>query len=251
MSLTIERRPVRAEEAWQEEIVSNSSRIVLAMYPGERIAFPLAVNGPPSHRVGIHARGFPQSVASITITPRSSIAPYTSKIEIRANERATPGLYYFDLQIIDRTKRRVLGVEPLGLLILPKNLPRNIARHYSRLRRIFRELGAQGVVWYLIAKVYIKGASFTELKKAYELVRGSLVRKATLAVILRRMIKKGLVSKGEDGKYYPLVTKQEVAFSRIDRKRVRITSSRRGMRADKKRKPLLPREEHCKRALSG
>jgi len=119
-------------------------------------------------------------------------------------------------------------------------LPRNIARHYSRLRRIFRELGAQGVLWYLIAKVYTKGASFTELKKGYELVRGSPVSKATLAVILRRMIKKGLVSKAEDGKYYPLVTKQEPTFSRIDRKRVKVTPSRRGMRADKKRESLLP-----------
>ncbi|MEB3788953.1 MAG: hypothetical protein GSR72_03570 [Desulfurococcales archaeon] len=241
MSLTVERWPVKAEETWQEEeIASNSMRIVLAMYPGERVAFPLAVNGPPGHRIGIHARGFPQLVASITITPRSGVAPFTSEIEIRANEGATPGLYYFDLQIIDRTKRRVLGVEPLGLLILPKNLPRNIARHYSRLRRIFRELGAQGVLWYLIAKVYTKGASFTELKKAYELVRGSPVRKAALAVILRRMIKKGLVSKSEDGKYYPLVTKHEAAFSRIDKKRVRITPSRKSVRADKKRESLLP-----------
>ena len=152
MSLTIERRSVKAEEARQEEIASNSSRIILAMYPGERVAFPLAMNGPPGHKVNIHARGLPQSVASINITPKSSVAPFTSEIEIRANEGASPGLYYFDLWIIDQTKRRTLGTEPLGILILPRNLPRSIVKHYRELRKIYKEVGAQGVLWYLIAK---------------------------------------------------------------------------------------------------
>lgn len=34
MSLTIERRSVKAEKAQQEEIASNSSRIILVLYPG-------------------------------------------------------------------------------------------------------------------------------------------------------------------------------------------------------------------------
>jgi len=249
MSLAVKRRPVKAEEARQEEIASNSMRIILALYPGERVALPLAVNGPPGHRVGIHARGFPQSVASINITPKSSVAPFTSEIEIRANEGATPGLYYFDLQIIDHTKRRVLGIEPLGLLILSRNLPRSIARHYTELRRIYRELGAQGVLWYLIAKVYKSGASFTELKNAYELIRGRPVRTSTLAVILRRMIRKGLIMKSEDRLYYPLVTRQEVAFSRIDRKRIRIAQPGRNVKSATKESSSTPRRELFPRTL--
>ena len=71
------------------------------LYPGERVAFPLAVNGPPGHEISVYVKGFPQSVASITITPRSSVAPFTSEIEIRVNEGAFPGLYYFDLQTTD------------------------------------------------------------------------------------------------------------------------------------------------------
>jgi predicted transcriptional regulator len=47
-------------------------------------------------------------------------------------------------------------------------------------------------------------------------------KKASIAKILKRMIRKDLIRKGRDGRYYPLVTKQEVAFSRIDRSRVRI-----------------------------
>ncbi len=242
MSITVERRPVKAEEAWQEEeIVSNSLRIILAMYPGERVAFPLAVNGPQGHRVSIHTKGLPQSVASINITPKSSVAPFTSEIEIRANEGASSGLYYFDLWIIDQTKRRTLGTEPLGILILPRNLPRSVVKHYRELRRIYRELGAQGVLWYLIAKVYKAGASFTELKNAYKLIRGQPVRKSTLAVILRRMIRKGLIMKSEDRLYYPLVTRQEVAFSRIDRKRIRIAQPGRNVKSATKERSSTPR----------
>ena len=212
------------------------------MYPGERVAFPLAVNGPPGHKVNIHARGLPQSVASINITPKSSVAPFTSEIEIRANEGAYPGLYYFDLWIIDQTKRRTLGTEPLGILILPRNLPRSILKHYRELRRIYKEVGAQGVLWYLIAKIYKAGACFTELKNAYELIRGQPVRKSTLAVILRRMIRKGLIMKSEDRLYYPLVTRQKVAFSRIDRKRIRIAQPGRNVKSPtKERSPTSRR----------
>lgn len=31
-------------------------------------------------------------------------------------------------------------------------------------------LGVQGVLWYLVAKIYENGVVFTELKRAYELV---------------------------------------------------------------------------------
>ena len=72
------------------------------------------------------------------------------------------------------------------------------------------------------SKNYKAGASFTELKNAYELVRGGTVKKSTIAVILRRMVKKGLISKGNDGRYYPLATKEEIAFSRVDKSRVRL-----------------------------
>ena len=191
MSLVEERSPIRIKEAGQEEELALSrSRSILVMYPEEGVSFPLAVNDPPGRRISIYAKGFPQSIASVTITPENSVAPFTSEIEIQASEGATPGLYYFDLQITDQTRRRVLGIEPLGLLILPRSLPRSIARHYRRLRRIYKETGAQGVLWCLIAKVYENGVSFTELKNSYELIRGSPVRKATVAVILRRLIKK-------------------------------------------------------------
>lgn len=241
MSLVEEIRPEKVEKAGQEEKEAlSSSRRILVLYPGERASFSLIVNGPLGHMISVYTRGFPHSVASITIAPRSSVAPFTTEIEIWVNEGAPPGLYYFDLQVIDQTNERVLGIEPLGLLILPRGLPRYMARHYSRLRRIHEELGAQGVLWYLIAKVYKNGVGFTELKKAYELVRDGLVRKATIAVILRRMIKKGLVTKGEDGKYYPLVTKQEVAFSRIDETRIRTAPSQRDVGANEINEPLLP-----------
>ena len=228
MSLVQVRRSTRVKEADKEgKLALSSSRNVLVMYPGERISFSFAVNGPPSHRVSIYAEGFPQPIGYITINPRSNVAPFTSEIEIRVNEGAASGLYKFDLHVIDNTWRKFLGAEPIGILILPKGIPRSLARHYRRLRSIYEELGAQGVLWYLIEKVFRGGASFTQLKNAYELIRGDPVKNPTVVVTLKRLAKKNLIMKGEDRKYHPLVTKEEIAFSRIDRSRVRIRKLRR------------------------
>ena len=201
---------------------SGGYRRVFAAYPGEDIDFAIAINGPLDHVVSISVEGPPLSVATITVTPSRETAPYTSEIEIRVNSGAPPGLYPFDLVITDESNRRLLGREPMALLVLSRSTPRALGKHYLRLRELYRELGAQAVVWYLLAKIFTSGARFSQVKEAYELISGKPVRKATIAVILRRMAKKGLIEKDSDGKYYPLVTKEEVAFSRIDRKRVRI-----------------------------
>jgi len=96
-------------------------------------------------------------------------------------------------------------------------------------------------LWYLIAKIYKAGARFTELNNVYELIRGQPVRKSTLAVILRRMIRKGLIMKSEDRLYYPIVTRQEVAFSKIDRKRIRIAQPGRNVKSATKERPTTSR----------
>jgi len=88
LSLLFEdKRRERAEEASQEEkqALSSSKNVnVLVVYPGESITFSLAVNGPPGHRIDIYEKGFPQSIASIAISPGSSVAPFVSEIEIES-----------------------------------------------------------------------------------------------------------------------------------------------------------------------
>jgi hypothetical protein len=83
------------------------------------------------------------------------------------------------------------------------------------------QVAREEVLAYLL-KYYKNGVSLMELKRAYELIRGGPVRKVTIAKALKQMIRKALIRKGEDGRYYPLVTKKEVAFTRIDRTRVRL-----------------------------
>ncbi|MEL9908250.1 MAG: hypothetical protein QXJ03_02945 [Desulfurococcus sp.] len=201
---------------------SGGYRRVFAAYPGEDIGFAIAINGPLGHVVSISAEGPSPSVATITVAPSRGFAPYTSGIKIHVNNGAPPGLYSFNLIITNESNRRLLGREPIGLLVLPRSTPKALEKRYLKLRELYRELGAQAVMWCLLAKIFTNGATFSQLKEAYELIREKPVRKATIAVILRRMARKGLVEKDSDSKYYPLVTKEEVAFSRIDKKRVRI-----------------------------
>ncbi len=70
------------------------------------------------------------------------------------------------------------------------------------------------------------------------------------------MIRKGLIKKGEDGRYYSLVTKQEIAFSRIDRSRVRIQQSKAWKERKERQEPAkskkLPHEPYvAKLAFKG
>ena len=209
-------------------------RRVLVAHPGDRIGFSVRINGPPGHVVGVEVKGIPPSVAEVTVSPSRAIAPYTAGISLTIRRDTEPGLYPFSLAINNLTTSRPIGVEKLGLLILPRELT---LHHYAEAKRIYRyeRLGAQGVLWYLIAKVYRNGVGFTKLKKAYELIRGGPVKKATIAKILKQMIRKALIMKGEDGRYYPLVTKQEVAFSRIDKTRVRLQQPYIAVRKGKER----------------
>jgi len=200
-------------------------RRVLVAHPGDRVGFFVRINGPSRHVISVEVRGIPSSVAEVAVSPHRAVAPYTAEISLAIRGDAEPGLYPFSVVINNLTIGRPVGVEKLGLLVLSRELT---LRHYAEARRIYRYegLGAQGVLWYLIAMVYENGVGFMELKRAYELIRGGPVRKATIAKILKQMIRKNLIVKGEDGRYYPLVTKQEVAFSRIDRSRVRMQQSK-------------------------
>ena len=167
----------------------STSRRVLVAHPGDTVGFSVRVNGPTGHATGVSVRGIPPSVDGVLVSPAKGIAPYTARVTLTISPAAEPGLYPFYVEIHDNTRGQPMGAEELGLLILPRGLT---AHHYSRLRRIYyhERLGAQAILWYLITKVYRNGASFTELKKAYELIRGGPVKKSTIAVILRRMIKK-------------------------------------------------------------
>jgi hypothetical protein len=143
---------------------------VLVAHPGDSVSFSVRINGPPKHIVSVEVEGLPPSVAEVAVSPSRAIAPYTAEISLAVRGDAEPGLYPFSLEINNLTTSQSIGAEKLGLLLLPRELT---IRHYVELRRIYRYegLGAQGVLWYLIAKVYKSGAGFTELKRAYELVR--------------------------------------------------------------------------------
>ena len=216
-------------------------RRVLAAHPGDSVGFSIRINGPFGHVVGVEVRGIPPSVAEVLVSPSRGVAPYTARISLTVSKDAKPGLYPFHVTVHNHTRGQAIGEEELGLLVMPKRLT---IRDYVKLRRIYRYegLGAQGALWYLIARVYENGVSFMELKRAYELVRGGPVKKATIAKILKQMIRKGLIKKGEDGRYYPLVTRPEIAFSRIDKRRVRVSQLSRTVKKVKRQETSAPKE---------
>ena len=131
-------------------------RRVLVAHHGDSVGFSIRINGPFGHVVCVEVRGIPSGVAEVLVSPPRGAAPYTAKISLTVSEDAKPGLYPFHVMVHNHTRGQIIGEEELGLLVIPKRL---IIRDYVKLRRIYRYegLGAQGALWYLIARVYENG----------------------------------------------------------------------------------------------
>ena len=215
-------------------ISTSDERRVIPVYPGEKAVLNLRVNGPVGRRVTIRASGLSPSVATLAVSPANGVPPFTSTVEISVDQEAKPGYYNFDIYLVEEAEGGVLEAKPLTLLVLPAHAPKEIKAHYSRMKRLYKTYGAQGVIWYLLARIYKGETRFSKLKEAYELIRGSSVTGATLAVTLNRMIKKGLIARKSRGIYIPLVWDETVAYSRIDTSRIRIPGNKRGRQRKRK-----------------
>lgn len=204
---------------------ANVGRRVLAAYPGEEVLFSVGVHGPRGHVVSVIIDGVPGGVASTSISPNRMSAPYVSTVTMKVHQWAKPGLYPFNVLVRDEVEGRLLGSEPLALLVLPHGVPRAFAREYKRVVNLYRTKGAMWAVWYMLSHVFTNGASFTQLKEAYEAVAGRKVSKGTVGNILSRMIRKKLVQRDPSGLYRVLVLDEKIVDSRIDEKRVRVQVS--------------------------
>jgi len=73
-------------------------------------------------------------------------------------------------------------------MVLPRILPRVFAGEFKTIVNLYRARGAMWMIWYLLNHISTNGATFTQLKEAYELVIGRSISKGTISNILRRMI---------------------------------------------------------------
>lgn len=207
---------------WRSTAVS---RRVLVAYPGEVVRLGMDVRGPRGHVVKVEVRGLPVDVAVATVTPEESPAPFTSTIAVSVSAGAPPGIYPFELVVCDATEERVLGAEPLALLVLDRGLPRDFAKHYSKLRELYVEYGAMATIWHLLKHVFPNGATFTQLKQAYQLVAGRKVSNGTVGNTLKRMLEKKIIAEKQPGLYVANVKDFDMVLSRIDIARVRVCTS--------------------------
>jgi len=90
-------------------------RRVLVAYPGEEVKFAVNIYGPWSHTVSTRIDGVPSSVAFVKVSLDRSVAPYMATVSIRVHAGAQPGLYPFEVLMVDETKGTLLGSEPLTL----------------------------------------------------------------------------------------------------------------------------------------
>ncbi len=195
---------------------------VLAAYPGERISFAVSLNGPIGHRLRVDIEGLPTTIASITMNPRESIAPFASSIDIHVNPGAAPGAYTFKLRVVDTTTNTLLGLESITLIVLRRGVLKTLTKHYQKLKTLYSSYGAQALVWYILTYIFRNGATFTQIKHVYELVVKAPISNGTIGNTLRRMMKKRIIVEKHPGVYVSNVKDFNVLLSRIDLSRVRL-----------------------------
>lgn len=210
---------IRGQEV-SSVVGSKTGERVIALYPGESGEIIVRIHGPRGHVVAVEEHGFPGSVASLEVMPRQAEAPFNSTVRVSVAPNAKPGVYPWSIVARDAAAGRLLGQEAIVLVVLPRRLPRNTARHITRLQRVYRKYGIQAALWTALRILYPGGARFTTIWELYQLLTQRRVSKGTVAGTLKVMARKGLLEKKE-GLYKPLDLDPKVALSRVDLRRVR------------------------------
>jgi len=236
-----EESDVELAESRRSGYAVSSDRRILAAYPGQVIHFNVNVRGPPKHSVAIVVEGLPSHVATTIIAPDKGVAPYVARAEIRVNPGALAGLYPLDIVIHDLTLGNLLGRERLALLVLRRDIPISFAKKYHKLTTIYTKQGAMWLIWYLLKEVFADGATFSQLKATYELVKGDEVSNGTIGNILKRMVRKRIIYKDRSGVYRLLVDDPVVVDSRIDESRAHVSTLKSIVHQESSKEPYSAR----------
>jgi len=110
-------------------------------------------------------------------------------------------------------------------IIMDKVVDKSIIKHLPVMLRITRELGMQGLFWYIVFNVYPEGASFNQIHALHKLITRRRVSLGTTGNILAYMVKKKILVR-ENGLYKPLVLNIETLRSRIDSSIIRLELKR-------------------------
>uniref|UniRef100_A0A7J2T9Q9 Uncharacterized protein n=1 Tax=Ignisphaera aggregans TaxID=334771 RepID=A0A7J2T9Q9_9CREN len=198
---------------------------MLDAYPGEAVRLGVNVRGPRDHVVKVEVRELPSDIAVVTVTPEESPAPFTSTIAVSVSASAPLGNYLFELVVYDATGERLLGTDPLVLLVLGRGLSRDFAKHYSKLCELYAEYEAMATIWHLLKHVLPSGATFTQLKQAYQLFVGKKVSIGIIGNTPKRMLGKKIIAEEQPGLYIANVKDFDIVLSRIDIAQVRVCTS--------------------------
>ena len=221
----------RREVEGEREVSSVTAESLLVLYPGESGELQLYVHGPRGHVVAVEEYGFPYSVASLEIAPKQAQAPFQVKVIATARVNATPGVYAWGVRVVDITQNRVLGEEPITMVILPRNIPKSSARDVASIREVYGKFGIQIALWTALRLLYPHGAVFAIIKSLYEMITGRTISKGTVGNTLKTMVAKGLLEH-RNGIYRAVDLQREVLLSRVNLVRVRYPWQ------------VLKREEH-------
>ncbi len=219
VSRNVDDKIVRGEGDSEKPTVRVDERL-LVLYPGESTSTGLRVDGMSNRVVVIEDHGFPYNLAVLEISPRQACAPFNAVITVSASINAKPGVYVWELEVLDIAKGQSVGKEQLTLVILPNGVYKRSAKEIVKLKEIYDEHGIQVALWAALRTLYSEGAGFSRIRALYMLLTGRRVSKGTVGNTLKTMTEKGLLEKN-DRLYNALDLDVETVLSRVDSRRVR------------------------------
>ena len=219
-----EARGKRGTTSSGREVIVLPSR-VLAAYPGNYVRFGVKLTGPVGHRLRVYVEKLPAGVATVSLSPEESVAPFTLSIDIHVKPGAPPGTYTFELRAIDMATGILIGSRILTLIVLRRGIPKSLTKHYQRLRTLYLAYGAQALIWYILAQILRNGASFSQIKYIYEVTTNKRVSNGTIGNVLKRLLRKRIIAEKSPGIYVANVKDFNILLSRIDLSRVRVQTN--------------------------
>jgi len=193
---------------------------VIALYHGETMDLIIRIYGPAGRLIAVEEQGFPNSIASLVVTPKQAEAPFNSNVRVSVAPNVTPGVYLWRLVVRDVVAGKSLGEEPIVLVVIPRGLSKSLSRSITKLVIIYRKYSIQVALWYTLRTFYPDGARFSTIWALYQLITGRRISKGTVGSTLKVMVQKGILEK-RCNLYVPLDLDKYTIFSRIDLRRVR------------------------------
>lgn len=187
----------------------------VSVYPGSSAESVVYIDG-SGVRVLIATTPTDNCIQVNDVAPVTGTAPLQVRITITVSSSAKPGIYGIDVAVMDPRQGRTLASVRVPVYVLGSPTMTRVVEDIGKLRRLYKRRGIQYSIVYALNMLGMS-VKFSDIKLLYQLIVGRKVSNGSVADLLKRLLKKGVLKRV--GERYHLVVDFETAMSVMDVKR--------------------------------